>query len=314
MRLLVTGGAGFFGAHVVRAWLDADARHGVTVLDLVAPDAEVLDVTGRSRIDWRRGDVAAEWPSLPRSDITHVVHAAAVTSIRAEVAAKGFGAALPALATNILGTARALAVAGRMPRLRRLLYVSSAAVYPDDGPDPMPEDAPGEAPGLYPLMKRTSERLVAAAGLPAVSVRLAGLFGPLDRVTPHRQVEALPKRLVAAAATGRTVRLGGLDGGGDWLAAEDAAAAVMALLQAETLNHPVYNVARGRFTTLRELADAVPGLTWTEGSPADIAADPGAVSGRNGACDIARLTADTRWRPAPLRDGLAAYSRNARWK
>jgi UDP-glucose 4-epimerase len=146
--------------------------------------------------------------------------------------------------------------------------------------------------------------------VPAVSVRLSGVFGPLDRTTGARAVDCLPKRLVHAAREARKLRLSGLTGGGDFIHAGDIAAGMLALLGCAELRHPVYNIAHGRFTTLAALARMVPGLDWEEAGPgeADIAADPALTAGRWGAYDISRIVAETGWHPRPLEAAIADYA------
>ena len=177
----------------------------------------------------------------------------------------------------------------------------------------MPEDGSVAPEGWYALTKLSGELLTgeaAAGGLPALSVRLSGVFGPLDRTTPARAVDCIPKVLVHAARDGRVVRLAGLDGGGDWVYAGDVATAIMALLACPNPRHPVYNIANGAFTTLRDLAALVPDLRWTETAPeeADIATNVTLTGGRWGAYDISRMVADTGWRPRPLGEAIADYA------
>lgn len=71
--------------------------------------------------------------------------------------------------------------------LRRVLFVSSSAVYGDHAGDWVDEDTPPAPPGFNGEILLEAEQRLAARGLPAVVLRLAGLYGPgrtglLDRL------------------------------------------------------------------------------------------------------------------------------------
>jgi nucleoside-diphosphate-sugar epimerase len=104
-----------------------------------------------------------------------------------------------------------------------------------------------------------------------------------------------------------------LEGGGDWIHASDVAEAIRGLLRTPKLSYGVYNIAYGRFVTLRELLDVVttlaPGLTAVTGDPedSDVACDPSRRSAGWGGYDIRRVEQDTGWKPAPIEVRMAEY-------
>ena len=328
--LLVTGGGGFVMCHLARHWVGRTAGNVAVVVDrdpLDAPARKWFRPCG-ARARFVRGDVAdaAFWEGLPAriadlDPVAYVAHGAAVSSIERHRRAGGLAAALPAVEVNVMGTARALAFAETLPSLKRFLNVSSGAVFAreTDLPlgVPLPEDGHVAPDGLYPVSKYAAELLVRQtardSGLPAITVRLASVFGPLDRETSGRALDSVPKRLMMAAHAGRSPTVAGLDSVGDYLAAGDVAAAMAALLTCAAPRHPVYNVAAGRLTTLSELialiVDLDPGFEVREAPPgeAEIVGVRPATAGRNGAYDISRIEADTDWRPAGLAAGLRDY-------
>ena len=318
--LLVTGGGGFVLCHLVRRWIGLDPANRAIVLDNSPYDDFARQFLADPRILLRVGSVTdrSAWDALPDpGSITHIAHGAAVTSIRRLVDAAGLVGAVDALQVNVMGVAEALAFAARLPGLQRMVTVSSGSVYGPSSfyPDhrPMREDDPARPDGWYALSKHVGEQLTAEAavqGLPALCVRLSGVFGALDRPTASREVNSVPRQLLHAARDGKSLRLAGLTGGGDYLAAADVANAICALLSCDRLEHTLYNVADGKFTTLGTLAGLVPGLDWQESdvSVADVVADPNQTSGRYGAYDISRLTADTGWQPRPLAATIREYS------
>ena len=318
--LLITGGGGFVMGHLARQWVEADTQNRAIVLDAAPLDVSAAAFLSNPRIQFIQGDVTdrATWNRLPAPhDITYLAHAAAVTSINRHVVQSGLRGAVPALGVNIMGVAEALAFADQLPGLRRFVNLSSGSVYANHGRQapgqPLPEDGNVAPDGWYAVSKYAGELLVSEAavgGLPAVSVRLSGVFGPMDRTTPARAVDCVPKRMAHAARDGRTLRLAGLNAVGDWIHAGDVASGVMALLECAAPRHPVYNIAAGQVTTLAELAQLVPNLNWHESGPqeADIIADETRTGGRWGAYDISRMVADTGWRPRALGDAVLDYA------
>lgn len=322
--LLVTGGGGFVLSHLARQWLDADPDSRAIVADLSPLDAEAQawfsGVTDRMR--FVKGSVTdpALWQALPTEEITHICHAAAVTSVT-RLLAEGVGNAIPALETNALGGMHALAFAERCPGLVRLVHVSTGSVYGLEGPDragdPLPEDGYIGPDGLYGISKYAGEQLVLEAagqrGVPVSVVRLSSVFGPMDRETAHRAVALPPRVLLRRALAGEAVKVTDLGGAGDYIHAGDVAQAIRALFEAQDPIHRVYNVANGIPYTMGEMvalvAAIVPGFRAeiVDEAEADIVVDPTRTAGRYTAYSVARMAADTDWVPRPLAETLRDY-------
>jgi nucleoside-diphosphate-sugar epimerase len=329
--LLITGGTGFVMSHLARHWLETAPGARVLIYDSAPMDAAAKRFFApvADRLEVIRGDVL-DLPALEAATagwrVTRVVHGAAVTSINRYIrGVDGQGPRLagagPALEANILGTLNLLDWAARRDGLRRFIYVSSGAVYADESPDdegaPLPEEgfvAPG---GLYDISKYTSELLTVHAarafGLPAVSVRFSGVYGPMDRETPARDVKCVPYRVARSALAGRLVRVNSLSAVGDFIHAHDVAVALGHLLRADRPRHPVYNVAYGTAVSLGTLleivAEKLPGTDFevVPDSEAEVCLDPALTGGRWGAYDISRLAEEFSWRPRPIREALHDY-------
>ena len=326
MQLLVTGGTGFVMSHVVRTWLERHPSATVASVDIAPPDslAERFFAPVRERLTVVTGDVRD--PNLlgtipGKESVSHVVCGAAMTP---SIGTTEKSRAATIAGVNIMGPVYCLEFARTLPRLERMVHVSTGSVYGDDGPDdggPLPEDGyvrPFPAT-LYPITKLSGELLAnrwrELFGLPLHVVRLASVYGPMDRPTPGRDFACAPHVMVHKALRGESWSVAGADGVGDFIHAADVAGAVCDLLAAPALRHDVYNIASGEPTTLAALArlvcSVVPGATWYEASPgdaADVVGSPARRTGAWGAYDIARITADVRWQPRPLRQGLADYA------
>jgi len=332
MTLLVTGATGFVMSVLGRRWLASDPAARLVVLDAAALDAaaERYFAPLKDRLAVVVADVTQpeSWrPALARHAITHIVHGATITPISRGTAAEAKRepeAETPGriIDVNVMGTVSVLDWARTLPNLARFIYVSSGAVYKHHGPDhpgePLPEDGYVMPRRLYGISKLTSELIAERYGdlfgLSTASVRPSSVYGPMDRVTASRNMHHIPHRIARLALDGaKRVRVNTLDAVGDYIHAEDVADAIISLLRAPRLRYSAYNVACGATASIREIvgwvAEKVPGFCAEIVAPeqADIVQDPTLSDGMWGAYDVARIGAETGWKPRPMRTALHAY-------
>jgi UDP-glucose 4-epimerase len=332
MTLLVTGGTGFVMSVLARQWLEGYPGERVVVLDSAAPDeaarryfAPVLNRLKVVVADIRDPD---SWRAeLDASGITYIVHGATVTPISrgsANEAAREPEAEQPGriIDVNVMGTVAILDWARAHPDLRRFIYVSSGSVYKHHGPDrpgePLPEDGYVMPRRLYGVSKLASELITERYGdlfgLSTTSVRLSSVYGTMDRATASRNFRHVPNRIAHMAVEGVSrVRVNSLEAVGDYIHAEDVARGIDSLLRAPSLRHSVYNIATGVTSTTADLvqwaAERVPGFhaEVVPAAEADILQNESLCDGMWGAYDIARIQAQTGWRPRPVREAFQAY-------
>lgn len=331
MTLLVTGGTGFVMSVLARAWLERDTSARAVILDSAALDAQArrhfTPVADRMRVITADILDTATWgAALEGEPVSAIVHGATITPISrgsAAEAKRAPEAENPArvLDVNLMGTVRMLEWARACPTLRRVIYVSSGSVYRHHGPDwsgePLPEDGYVAPLTLYGIAKFASEMVVNRYadlfGLSAASVRLASVYGPMDRVTQSRSFRHVPNRIAHMALAGVEIRPNSLESVGDYILSTDVADAILALLDAPHLTYRHYNIGSGTIATTADILDwaraRAPDLkvTVADGDTANVAQDPALRDGMWGAYDIARIMRDTGWRPRPGREGFLSY-------
>ena len=168
--VLVTGGAGFIGSHLVERLL-ADG-HRVRVLDNFSTGSRAnLDFArGNRRLEIIRGELA-NFKAVERAvkGVTAVFHQAAMRSVPRSVADP-----LGANASNVTGTLHVLYAAGRQRKKPRVVYASSSSVYGERPDLPKREDQPAAPISPYAASKVAGE-LYAAVWSRIFGVETVGL-------------------------------------------------------------------------------------------------------------------------------------------
>ncbi|MDP9072124.1 MAG: NAD-dependent epimerase/dehydratase family protein [Actinomycetota bacterium] len=291
MRVLVTGGAGFIGSHVVDALLAGGAT--VRVVDSLAAHGTVPDHLDR-RVELLVGEVAD--PAVAEAavaGIDAVCHQAAKVGLGLD-----FGDVSDYAAANDLGTARLLEALWRRSFSGRLVLASSMVVYGEgryrcathgdvrppprteadlaagcfDPPCPRPgcrrsldwaaidEASPLDPRNVYAATKVHQEQLCALwgreAGATVVALRYHNVYGPrMPHATPYAGVASLFR---SALVDGRAPEV--FEDGGqyrDFVHVRDVARANVLALTRPDVASGAYNVASGTPHTVGELATAL---------------------------------------------------------
>jgi UDP-glucose 4-epimerase len=296
MKILVTGGAGFIGSHVVDAYLAAG--HEVVVLDdLSSGKRENLNPRVRFVEAGILDPATADLIRTGRFDVVN--HHAAQIDVRRSVADPLFDARV-----NILGTIAVLDAA-RQAGVGRFVFVSSGgAVYGEQEAFPAPETHPTWPVSPYGVSKRAGELYAhffqAQYGMPFVALRYANVYGP--RQDPHGEAGVVAI-FALRMLRGEPVTVNG-DGAQtrDYVFVGDVAR-MSVLAAAHEASGPV-NVGTGIETDVNTLAAMLRAAT---GSRAPITHGPAkAGEQRRSVVDARRAAAVYGWRPdVTLADGLA---------
>ena len=294
MTVLVTGASGFVGLALTEALLTAG--ESVVAFDIAPapPAAQTLFAALPGQLRTVLGDVrdaAAVKGAMDGAD--RMIIAAAVTAGQAREMAEPEGV----IDVNVQAVATAVRLAAAAG-LRRVVHLSSIAAYGAtmETAGPLTEDMPLRPAALYGITKAAGEavalRLAAPGGLDLAAVRLGSCFGPWEHATGLRDTLSPQQQILIAARLGEKIVLE-TDAVRDWLYVRDAAAGILALLDAPALAHRVYNVGSGMSWKLSEWCNAlVPGLGWRVGPAPHIR-----TWNDRPPASIARLLADTPYRP-----------------
>jgi GDP-4-dehydro-6-deoxy-D-mannose reductase len=296
VKVLVTGGRGFAGTHLVRHLVGCG--DDVVVTDRATGGPDLLD--------------ADAWTALV-ADVRPeaVYHLAAQPSVAASWADPAL-----TLRINAEGTLHVL-LACRDAGVRRVLVVSTSDVYggAPGSEQPLREDAPLRPVTPYAASKAAAEQLALQAwlgwGLEVVRVRPFNHIGPGQ---DDRFVAGALAARVAAAEAGDgdgTVPVGNLSARRDFTDVRDVVRAYRAVLDAGEPGE-VYHVCSGRAVAIAELAEALAGLAHR---PVRLVPDPALLRPVDTPLlvgDASKLTAATGWAPTialadTLRDLLADH-------
>ena len=180
MKVIVTGGAGFIGSHVVDALLEAD--HSVTVIDNYSTGRPENIRHASERVEVIEADISmpGSWLSAFEG-VDWLIHLAALADIVPSIQnPDGYFRA------NVDGTFNVLR-ASQAAGVRRFIYAASSSCYGIPDQYPTTENAEVRPQYPYALTKLLGEQLVMhwaqVYGLPALSLRFFNVYGPRSRTS-----------------------------------------------------------------------------------------------------------------------------------
>ncbi len=247
MKFLITGAAGFLGS----ALANRLAREGHQVRgldDLSTGDPQAL----KPDVHFTRGDVSDRpklWTLL--QDVDCVYHLAARVSVPESVLyPREYNA------VNVGGTV-SLMEAMRDVGVRRVVLISSGAVYGEQSDQPVKETALPDPNSPYAVSKLAAETYVRTIGrlwgIETVSLRVFNAYGPGQRLPPtHPPV--VPYFLKQALRGGTLVVNSDGSQTRDYVYVDDSVQAMIAASTAPEINGLVINVGSGTETSVRDLA------------------------------------------------------------
>lgn len=240
-EVLVTGGNGFVGRHIVSAL--QERGDNVRVLVLEEEDSRWLDQRG---VTVYRGDVRRQDTLVaPMRGVDRVLHLAAMMDVWRPIE--------DYQAVNVIGTVN-VCQAALNAGVRRLVHMSSSSVYGLNLGFPAHEDFPLAAfPDPYPITKaagdRAVQRMIVDDRLPAVIIRPDQIFGPGD----HLHFGKMASRLRA----GKGIIVGSGENVVPFVYVTDAVQGLLLALDHEHAVGHAYNITNDRPLTQEHLLHAI---------------------------------------------------------
>lgn len=251
MRILVTGGAGFQGGHLTRAW--AAAGHDLTVLNTYSAAAAAAAATFPS-------DVTTVWGSVTDPEIVRktvreqdaVVHLAAQINVDESNEAPG-----AFVAANVMGTFNVLEAVRETGA--RMIYASSCEVYGFGQSEPLTESSELRPHSPYAASKAAADRLAFAYhktyGIDVTIVRPCNIYGEGQRSGKGGAV--IPIFVGRGLAGQPLIVFGDGSQSREFMNVEDIVTAYDLVLGRDDLAGETINFGTGESVTIRKIAELV---------------------------------------------------------
>lgn len=314
--VLVTGGAGFLGSHIVEALLCQGRR--VVLLDAFNSETSssqekqenmrllncAADVTPEARlvvheVDLR--DAASVVSVLKGEKPTACVHCASLVMDRRSVEAPS-----EFLEHNCRGTVNLFEAACAAATVSQLVYLSSRSVYGDkselEASSLVDEEHPLRPINFYGASKIAAEQVCYVYHrLHQISVRICRFFPVYG---PRGRPDMFPRRLLESIVDDREIEIfGHMDATRDWLYADDAVDGVLRAL-GSSMPFEIFNFGTGTGVSLRSLIAAAESVS---GRRATFSVGPARMGDARfvGVCDAQKARRLLGWAPkTDLRTGL----------
>ena len=269
MNFLITGSAGFLGSNLANFLVrEGHQVRGIDDLSAGNPDALSPEVL------FTRGDVNDRpklWTLL--QDVDCVYHLAARVSVPEFVLyPREYNA------SNVGGTV-SLMEAMRDVGVGRVIFISSGAVYGDQGEQPLIESAAPSPRSPYAVSKLAAEYYVRTIGglwgIETLSLRVFNAYGPGQRLPPSH-APVIPNYLRQVLRGSTLVMHGDGSQTRDYVYVDDVVSAMISAATAPDINHMVINIGSGVETSIRELVRMVLDVTGIKNEAiANERTDPG---------------------------------------
>jgi len=308
--ILITGGAGFLGAHIARALLQRGDP--VVIYDNLSTGLPQNPAGFQDRTKLVNGDIldlSFLLRTIIAEKVKRIIHTAALVSFAPSVEKPVLTAKI-----NIEGTLNILE-ASRIAGIERVMDVSSEEVYGHFQYEPADEDHPFSPTAPYAISKVAGEGFGQFYhrffGLDVVTIRTSWVYGPgLPRARP-------PKTFIENGLMGiPTEMVSGSDHRIDHTYIDDFVQGALLAFDVKNPKHRVFNISSGRAYTFKEMArmvqEIIPGPKISVG-PGLIEYYEGVEGPQKGALNIQRAQSELGYQPQyDLFEGLKRYVNSIR--
>ncbi len=250
-KILVTGGAGFIGSHVVCRMLRAG--YHVNILDNFSTGKK-RNIPSHERVTLYEGDIRdPSIVNMATQGCTTIVHLAAIVGVEEVIAQP-----LKTVEVETIGTHN-IVNAARKYGVKKILYASSSAVYKAVETNSSRETDDLGLVSNYAIAKRLNERYLSALiktdNISVNCLRFFNIYGERQderMVIPRFFQQAINNQPIEVFGSGNQTR--------DFTSVNDVREAIYRLIQRPNLNG-TFNISRGQETTIADLAKLVRSVT-----------------------------------------------------
>lgn len=272
-RFVVTGGAGFIGSNAI--------------LELVRNNNEVIAIDNLSTGNMRNLSEVESQISFVNGDIRnlellkehiqgadYILHYAALASVPHSVKDP-----IAANQNNIDGTLNVL-LAARDAGVKRIIYISSSAIYGNSPAMPKTEDMNPEPMTPYAITKLVGEQYCKIFydlyGLKTVSLRYFNVFGP-HQDQNSQYADVIPKFISAMLKNEQPIIYGNGEQSRDFTYVQNNIDATLLACSIKAAAGKVFNIAGGKAITLNELVEILNKILNSEIKPKYAQPRPGDI-------------------------------------
>lgn len=252
-KILVTGGSGFIGSHLIEALVKKGCDVRILVTYDIGPNTGCLrfvpDET-KKRIEITVGDIKNTDDVRMAADGTKVIfHLAALVGIP-----YSYSHPRNVIETNLIGTFNVL-MAGKEKNVEKIVHTSTSEVYGTANYVPIDENHPLKGQSPYSASKigadKIAESFYCSFGLPVATIR------PFNQYGPRQSARAVIPTIITQCLTQNVVRLGALHPTRDFTYVEDTVDAFIKIAESEKTAGEVINIGNGREVSIGDLAKKI---------------------------------------------------------
>lgn len=300
MKVLVTGGAGFIGSHVVERLVNEG--YTVRIIDNLYTGklSNIQGPLNSGKVEFVKGDIRdASTVEKSLDGVSMVIHMAALVSVPFSVKNPDF-----TFDVNLLGTLNLLRSSSKK-KIKKFVFISSCSVCGDPESLPVTEESQTNPISPYAESKLIAERYCLGFSerhlLETVILRFFNVYGPRQGLNDYSGVITIfmnktKKNLpLTIYGDGTQTR--------DFVNVTDIARAVTASLKSGDVNGEIFNIGSGKATSIKELAETIIELMSTKSKISYQPCRPGDI--KDSYADISKAKKYLYYEPkVSLRKGL----------